>query len=106
MNLVREYRFRLYDYEPSERLFPNTKSYLKWEMVRGCKLSGVKRIRLHDIRHSHASMLLELGTPIKQISERLGHENIETTLQTYSHLYENKEKELVDKLEELCVKHA
>ena len=106
MNLVREYRFRLYDYESSERLFPHTKSYLEWEMIRGCKLSGVKKIRLHDIRHSHASMLLELGTPIKQVSERLGHENIETTLQTYSHLYKNKEKELVDKLEDLCVKHA
>ena len=75
-------------------------------MIRGCKLSGVKKLRLHDIRHSHASMLLELGTPIKQVSERLGHENIETTLQTYSHIHENKEKELVDKLEILCRKQA
>ena len=59
----------------------------------------MRQIRVHDIRHSHASMLMNMGVPIKQISERLGHENIETTLETYAHLYEEKEKELRDKLE-------
>ncbi len=106
MNLVREYRFKLYDCKNSERLFPCSKSYFEWEMIRGCKLSGVKKIRIHDLRHSHASLLMNMGTPIKQISERLGHENIETTLQTYAHLYENKETELVEKLENLAEKEG
>ena len=64
-------------------------------MERGCKLSGVKRIRVHDLRHSHASLLIELGYSPLLIADRLGHENIETTLQTYSHLYPNKESALI-----------
>ena len=67
--------------------------------MRGIKASGVKRIRLHDLRHSHASLLVELGITPLAIAERLGHEKIETTLNTYSHLYPNKQGELADKLE-------
>ena len=68
-------------------------------MIRGCKLGGVKRIRIHDLRHSHASMLIELGFTAKEIAERLGHENIETTLNTYSHLYPDRQERLADRLE-------
>lgn len=41
---------------PNERLFPITKSFLSHEMERGCKKTGVKRIRIHDIRHSHVCL--------------------------------------------------
>ena len=58
-----------------------------------------KRIRIHDLRHSHASLLVELGFQPLAIAERLGHEKIETTLNTYSHLYPNKQAELADRLE-------
>ena len=71
-------------------------------MIRGCRLSGVKKIRVHDIRHSHASLLIELGFQPLLVSERLGHENIETTFQTYSHLYPNKQQEVADKLSEIA----
>lgn len=71
-------------------------------MICGCRLSGVKKIRVHDIRHSHASLLIELGFQPLLVSERLGHENIETTLQTYSHLYPNKQQEVADKLSEIA----
>lgn len=70
-------------------------------MVAGCKKSGVKKIRVHDLRHSHASLLVELGYSPLLIAERLGHENIETTLNTYSHLYPNKQSELAKALETL-----
>ncbi len=70
-------------------------------MDRGCKKSDVKRIRIHDLRHSHASLLIEMGFSPLLISERLGHENIETTLQTYSHLYRNKHSEVADRLQQL-----
>ena len=70
-------------------------------MTRGIKLSGVKKIRIHDLRHSHASLLIELGFTPKEIAERLGHENIETTLNTYSHLYPNKQECMADRLESL-----
>lgn len=76
-------------------MFPITKYYLEHEMQRGIKESGVKRIRVHDLRHSHASLLVELGFQPLAIAERLGHEK----LNTYSHLYPNKQAELADRLE-------
>lgn len=90
-------------YKPTDetRLFPVTKYFLWHEIELGCKLSRVKRIRVHDLRHSHASLLVELGFSPLLIAERLGHENIETTLNTYSHLYPNKQTELALKLEEI-----
>ncbi|MDW5300145.1 MAG: site-specific integrase [Sedimentibacter sp.] len=98
-DLVQEYVSKLYEYEPDERLFQTTKFYLQHEMNRGCKKSGVKKIRVHDLRHSHASLLIEMGFSPLLISERLGHENIETTLNTYSHLYPNKQSQVSDKLQ-------
>ena len=68
-------------------------------MQRGIKASGVKRIRIHDLRHSHASMLVELGFSPLEIADRLGHEKIETTLNTYSHLYPNKQVKIADRLD-------
>lgn len=100
-DLVDEYSQKLYDYDPGDRLFNVTKFYLTHEMTRGCKKSGVKRIRIHDLRHSHASLLIELGFSPLLIAERLGHEKVETTLQIYSHLYPNKHSEVAAKLEEL-----
>lgn len=102
MEIIKKYAGKLYDYRPTDRLFTCTKSYLSHEMIRGCKLSGVKKIRVHDIRHSHASLLIELGFQPLLVSERLGHENIETTLQTYSHLHPNKQQEVADKLSEIA----
>lgn len=101
VTLVQDYVSKLYDYQPDERLFTVTKSYLHHEMDRGSKKAKVKRIRIHDLRHSHASLLIEMGFSPLLISERLGHENIETTLQTYSHLYPNKHNQVADRLEKL-----
>lgn len=101
VEMVKEYASKLYGYEPDERLFTVTKSYLHHEMNRGSKKAKVKRIRIHDLRHSHASLLIEMGFSPLLISERLGHENIETTLQTYSHLYPNKQGEVSNKLQQL-----
>lgn len=96
---LQEYVSHLYGIMADERMFRFTKSYMEHEIVRGIKASGVKRIRLHDLRHSHASLLVEMGFTPLAIAERLGHEKIETTLNTYSHLYPNKQGELADRLE-------
>ena len=96
---IKDYMDSLYDLQENDRLFPITKYYLEHEMQRGIKESGVKRIRVHDLRRSHASLLVELGFQPLAIAERLGHEKIETTLNTYSHLYPNKQAELADRLE-------
>ncbi len=55
LDILKGYVERLYDYDPADRLFLKTKSYLSREMARGSSASGVKKIRVHDLRHSHAS---------------------------------------------------
>ena len=87
--------------DTDERLFPVTKSYLSHEMIRGCKNTGVKKIRIHDIRHSHASLLINQGCDALMLADRLGHEKVATTLNTYSHLFPHKQQELVHSLESL-----
>jgi Site-specific recombinase XerD len=96
---LQDYIVSMYGAQKQDRLFPVTKYYLEHEMQRGIKESGMKRIRLHDLRHSHASMLVEMGFSPLEIANRLGHEKIETTLNTYSHLYPNKQEKLADRLE-------
>jgi integrase len=100
---IKSYLNMLYDLEPTDRIFNFTKHFLHHEMNRGCKKSGVKRIRLHDLRHSHASLLIELGFSPLLIAERLGHEKVETTLNTYSHLYPNKQNQVVETLEKINI---
>ena len=68
-------------------------------MARKLKIMDVKVIRIHDLRHSHASLLIEMGFSPLLISERLGYEDIKTTLQTYSHLYPNKQGEVAERLQ-------
>lgn len=63
------------------------------------KLAGVKKIRLHDFRHSHASYLINRNIIISVIAKRLGHGDVATTLNTYSHLYPTTEKEAVSQME-------
>ena len=71
---MQEYIKMLYDIKPDERLFTVTKSYLNHEMERGAKQAGVKKIRVHDIRHSHVSLLINIGFSVLAIGERVGHE--------------------------------
>lgn len=96
---IKDYMDSLYDLQEDDRLFPITKYYLEHEMQRGIKESGVKRIRVHDLRHSHASMLIELGFSTLEIANRLSHEKVETTLNTYSHLYPSKQTKLAERLD-------
>ena len=98
---LKSYMESRYMLSPGDRLFPVTKSYLSHEMDRGCKNSGVKCIRVHDIRHSHASLLINQGCDALILADRLGHEKVSTTLNTYSHLFPHKQQELVSNLEQL-----
>lgn len=98
---IKKYINSLYSYKSSDRIFTLSLSYLSREITRVCKKSKVKPIRVHDLRHSHASLLIELGFSPLLISERLGHEKIQTTLDTYSHLYPNKDSLVANKLNNL-----
>lgn len=90
-----------YDIEDTRRLFLCSKTVLDYHIKKTCKNIGLKKIRIHDLRHSHASMLINLDTPILLVSERLGHEDINTTLRIYSHLYPQKRDEVQEKMNNL-----
>jgi integrase len=94
---IQEYIKSLYGCESGGRIFPVSKSYLHHEMDRGSKASGVKRIRVHDIRHSHVSHLIELGFSAVAIADRVGHESIDITYR-YAHMFPSKQEEMADKL--------
>lgn len=66
-----------------------------------CKKGNVKRIKIHDFRHSHATLLLSEGVPITVISKRLGHSDITMTLNTYSHLVPEDEDKAINILNNL-----
>lgn len=84
---------------PGERLFPFTKSYFHHQMETACAAAKMEKIRLHDLRHSHAAWLINKKYPILLISERLGHEDVETTLETYGHLYNETGADALDDMD-------
>ena len=95
---MQDYLKMLYDVGLEDRVFPITKSYLHREMDRGAKEAGVKRIRIHDIRHSHVSLLIDMGFSATAIADRVGHESIDITY-NYAHLFPSKQAEMADKLD-------
>lgn len=66
--------------------------------------AGLPHIRLHDFRHSHASLLASEGINIQEIARRLGHSNVEMTWNTYSHLYPHEEERAVSVLDKIFLK--
>ncbi|EQA3584197.1 tyrosine-type recombinase/integrase [Enterococcus faecalis] len=80
---------------------PTQKYTISYAVTRFSKLAGVHRIKIHALRHSHASLLIRMGENPLIIKERLGHEDIETTLGTYGHLYPHSNFEVASKLKGL-----
>ena len=88
----------LYGIEQGDRIFTITKYYLHHEMDRGAKQTGVKRIRIHDLRHSHISLLIDMGFSAIAIADRVGHESIDITY-NYAHLFPSRQTEMADRLD-------
>ena len=95
---IRDYLKSLYGVKPGDRIFDMSKSYLHHEMDRGAKAAGVKRIRIHDLRHSHISLLIDMGFSAVAIAERVGHESIDITYR-YAHLFPTRQSDMVQQLE-------
>jgi integrase len=66
-------------------------------MDRGCAETGVKRIRIHDLRHSHVSLLINMGFDAVTIGNRVGHESIDITFR-YAHMFPSTQKDIVKRL--------
>ena len=97
---MQNYLKMLYGVERDSRIFPISKNYLHREMDRGSKAAGVKRIRIHDLRHSHVSLLIDMGFTALAIAERVGHESIDITYR-YAHLFPTRQTEMANKLDML-----
>lgn len=94
-----DYISSLYGIKSNDRLFEFTKYFLHHEMDRGAKEAGVKRIRIHDLRHSHVSLLINMGVSVEAIADRVGHESIVITYR-YAHLFPSKQVEMVQLLDQ------
>lgn len=81
-----------------ERIVPMTKTFMWHEMRRGCAKIGMKPIRIHDLRHSHVSLLIDMGFSAVAIADRMGHESASITFR-YAHMFPSKQAEMVSALE-------
>lgn len=91
-----------YECPDDERIFYGcTIGFFAREIERGCQATGIKKIRVHDIRHSHVSLLINLGYDYMLIAKRIGHEDIKYIIETYGHLYPEKHAEVIRQLENL-----
>ena len=95
---LKGYIFGIYKLRRKDRVFPLSKGHLG-RMIKTVALkAGVKPIRVHDLRHSHVSLLIEMGFSVIAIADRVGHESIEITYR-YAHLFPSKGKEIASKLD-------
>ena len=78
---------------------PRTPSTVTQQFRRTAKRAGFSNVRLHDLRHTHASLMLQQGTDIKTISTRLGHSSVAFTMDTYAHMLPGMQKSAMEKFE-------
>jgi len=95
---IQEYLKMLYDVGMDDRMFLVTKSGLLREMTKGAEAAGIQRIRVHDLRHSHISLLIDRGFSATDIAARVGHESIDITY-NYAHMFPSKQTEMADTLD-------
>ena len=96
---IAEYVEKHFQMPEDERLFPIVARTIQKRVARYIEASGVKKIRVHDFRHSHASYLINQGVQPLIIKERLGHKDIKITMNTYGHLYPSQQKEVAKMLD-------
>ena len=80
----------------NDLIFPTSETHIRRMLERYIKISGQKKIRIHDFRHSHASFLINSGCSIRLVSERLGHSSPSITMDYYWHLLPNEQEKVVN----------
>ena len=103
VDCLSDYAGRIYGIETGERLFKTTQSKLITAMKKYSSAAGIRRIRIHDLRHSHVSLLIDMGFSPLLIAERIG-DTVDMVNNIYGHLYPNRRNEVADKLQQLVSK--
>ena len=98
---ITDYVRRLYKPDPEARLFTKQLQYVRNVLKNRIEKTGLKEIRVHDLRHSHASTLINLGANPILVAERLGHESPSITMNTYSHLFPKAQHDIVQKIQKV-----
>lgn len=92
------------DFSDDYRVCPNVRdTTLEHKNQKYANAAGIKKIRIHDFRHSHVSVLANNGINIQEIARRLGHAEIEITWNIYSHLYPREEEKAVNILNQIQI---
>ena len=99
-NLLKQYLKTMISNSPTNRLFPISKSSLYNKKKWACQRSGVREIRVHDLRHSNITYLLQNGYDAKDVAYMVGHSNVNTTLQIYTHTNTSRQKEMANTISE------
>lgn len=99
--ILNDYTDKIYKPGKKQLLFDISRTLLIYYMRTYSIKAGVKKIRIHDLRHSHASYLISKHISIVAVSKRLGHSSIKTTLDTYAHLFKDSNEELIEVLENI-----
>ena len=79
-----------------KRIFPVSERAVEKQIHRHAEMAGLEHIRVHDLRHSHVAFLIEQNVDPFVIKERLGHQDIRMTLNTYGHLYPGRQQKISD----------
>ncbi len=101
---IKEFIEGHYGMPANERIFPIVQEAVQHKMKHNLEKAGVKKIRVHDLRHSHVAYLINKGVEPILIKERVGHKDIRITLNTYGHLYPNRQRMVADLLDTENVK--
>lgn len=96
---LQDYVNRLYGIMATDRIFHMTKSYMHHEMTRGAQVAGIQRIRVHDLRHSHVSLLSGMGFSAVSIGNQVGHESVDITYR-YAHMFPTEQIQMASQLNE------
>ena len=103
MEHLEDYTRKLYGLQQDDLIFTFTRSLIRNNMKRACTASGISCIRIHDLRHSHVSLLIDLKFTPLLIAERIG-DTVQMVNNTYGHLYPSRRQEVADRLNQLIVK--
>ena len=102
MQELKEYTNKIYGIEPEHHIFNFTKTFIRGNIRRSAEKAEIKYIRIHDLRHSHVSLLIDMGFFPHLIADRIG-DTVQMVNNTYGHLYPDRHEEVAEKLDKILV---